>query len=121
MKLFFFLFFISFQFDPVAYRIEPLVSGTAPERAVLMPHHKGRKRFHLGEWGTLHVHVHDVILRVFYFMHMYMYMHTCIFNCMISLLITLNVSKCCISLSVYLKGKGHDFLGYVFFLHENVP
>ena len=38
-----------FQFDPVAYRLEPLVVSQSPERAVLMPHHKGRKRFHLGE------------------------------------------------------------------------
>lgn len=37
------------QFDPVAYRVEPLVCDVAPEKPVLMPHHKGRKRFHLGE------------------------------------------------------------------------
>ena len=40
---------IIFQFDPVAYRVEPLVVDGAPEKAVLMPHHKGRKRFHLGK------------------------------------------------------------------------
>ena len=38
-----------FQFDPVAYRLEPLVCPSPPGKAVLMPHHKGRKRFHLGE------------------------------------------------------------------------
>ena len=39
------------QFDPVAYRVEPLACDVAPEKPVLMPHHKGRKRFHLGEWS----------------------------------------------------------------------
>ena len=45
--------FILIQFDPVAYRVEPLVCDVTPERPVLMPHHKGRKRFHLGEWNML--------------------------------------------------------------------
>lgn len=35
-------------FDPVAYRIEPLVDPRLELRPVLIPHHKGRKRFHLG-------------------------------------------------------------------------
>ncbi|XP_038044465.1 phospholipase DDHD2-like isoform X2 [Patiria miniata] len=35
-------------FDPVAYRMEPLVhSDMADVKPFLMPHHKGRKRFHL--------------------------------------------------------------------------
>ncbi|KAI1882549.1 hypothetical protein AGOR_G00251890 [Albula goreensis] len=35
-------------FDPVAYRIEPLIgAGEAGLEAVLVPHHKGRKRMHL--------------------------------------------------------------------------
>ena len=33
----------------MAYRIEPLVTSSAPEKGLLMPHHKGRKRFHLGK------------------------------------------------------------------------
>ena len=37
-----------FQFDPVAYRIEPLITAFPPPKPVLMPHHKGRKRMHLG-------------------------------------------------------------------------
>lgn len=41
-------FNIFHPFDPVAYRIEPLVnSSLADVKPVLMPHHKGRKRFHL--------------------------------------------------------------------------
>ncbi|VEL31692.1 unnamed protein product, partial [Protopolystoma xenopodis] len=34
-------------FDPVAYRLETLIVPDFQERAVLMPHHKGRKRMHL--------------------------------------------------------------------------
>lgn len=38
-------------FDPVAYRVETLIS---PElinvQPVLIPHHKGRKRMHLGKY-----------------------------------------------------------------------
>ncbi|CAL8068820.1 unnamed protein product [Calicophoron daubneyi] len=33
--------------DPVAYRLETLVDPSFQPRAVLMPHHKGRKRLHL--------------------------------------------------------------------------
>jgi len=40
-------------FDPVAYRVEPLVCDVTPERPVLMPHHKGRKRFHLELYENL--------------------------------------------------------------------
>lgn len=43
-------FNIFHPFDPVAYRIETLIN---PEltylRPVLIPHHKGRKRMHLGK------------------------------------------------------------------------
>ena len=46
------------QFDPVAYRLEPLVCDVAPETAVLMPHHRGRKRFHLGKWPHCPGHAH---------------------------------------------------------------
>ncbi|XP_011407929.1 PREDICTED: SEC23-interacting protein-like [Amphimedon queenslandica] len=34
-------------YDPVAYRLEPLLVSQAPLKAALLPHHKGRKRFHL--------------------------------------------------------------------------
>ncbi|XP_022087759.1 phospholipase DDHD2-like [Acanthaster planci] len=41
-------FNIFHPFDPVAYRMEPLVhSDMADVKPFLMPHHKGRKRFHL--------------------------------------------------------------------------
>ncbi|PIK37979.1 putative phospholipase DDHD2 [Apostichopus japonicus] len=41
-------FNIFHPFDPVAYRIEPLINTSlADVKPVLMPHHKGRKRFHL--------------------------------------------------------------------------
>ena len=35
------------KFDPVAYRLEPLVCMTIKLKPVLIPHHKGRKRLHL--------------------------------------------------------------------------
>lgn len=39
------------QFDPVAYRIEPMILPPDVEVApMLMPHHKGRKRMHLGKF-----------------------------------------------------------------------
>lgn len=42
------VFNIFHPFDPVAYRLEPLVNPSAFHvKPVLMPHHKGRKRFHL--------------------------------------------------------------------------
>ncbi|KAK3727045.1 hypothetical protein QZH41_012545 [Actinostola sp. cb2023] len=34
-------------FDPVAYRVEPLVDSTFAIQPVMLPHHKGRKRMHL--------------------------------------------------------------------------
>lgn len=37
-------------FDPVAYRMEPLINPDIKQKPVLMPHHKGRKRLHLGQW-----------------------------------------------------------------------
>lgn len=41
-------------YDPVAYRIEPLIdASTAEIRPVLLPHHKGRKRFHLELYDNL--------------------------------------------------------------------
>jgi hypothetical protein len=42
-----FLQFIFFKFDPVAYRLEPLINKSTVLKPVLIPHHKGRKRFHL--------------------------------------------------------------------------
>ena len=37
-------------FDPVAYRLETLIDPSLTDlRPVLIPHHKGRKRMHLGE------------------------------------------------------------------------
>ncbi|XP_056004599.1 phospholipase DDHD2-like isoform X2 [Ostrea edulis] len=42
------VFNIFHPFDPVAYRLEPLVNPSASHiKPVLMPHHKGRKRLHL--------------------------------------------------------------------------
>jgi len=41
------LFNIFHPFDPVAYRIEPLVNPSIRASPVLMPHHKGRKRMHI--------------------------------------------------------------------------
>jgi len=40
-------FNIFHPFDPVAYRIESLIDPSLDLRPVLVPHHKGRKRFHL--------------------------------------------------------------------------
>lgn len=40
-------FNIFHPYDPVAYRMEPMVSYSFPIKPVLMPHHKGRKRLHL--------------------------------------------------------------------------
>lgn len=33
-----------------AYRVEPMVTTSFPLKPVLMPHHKGRKRLHLGQF-----------------------------------------------------------------------
>ncbi|XP_060063266.1 phospholipase DDHD2-like [Ylistrum balloti] len=42
------LFNVFHPFDPVAYRLEPLVTQSAINiKPVLIPHHKGRKRLHL--------------------------------------------------------------------------
>lgn len=42
-------FNIFHPYDPVAYRIESLInSELGGVRPVLIPHHKGRKRMHLG-------------------------------------------------------------------------
>jgi len=41
------LFNIFHPFDPVAYRIEPLVNPSIQCDPVVMPHHKGRKRMHI--------------------------------------------------------------------------
>ncbi|XP_038641051.1 phospholipase DDHD2-like [Scyliorhinus canicula] len=35
------------QFDPVAYRIEPMIVPDLELEPMLIPHHKGRKRMHL--------------------------------------------------------------------------
>jgi hypothetical protein len=43
-------FNIFHPFDPVAYRVEPLVNPQLTSlKPVLIPHHKGRKRMHLGK------------------------------------------------------------------------
>lgn len=44
--------FSSFQLDPVAYRIEPMILPDLDLKPVLIPHHKGRKRLHLGRMRT---------------------------------------------------------------------
>ncbi|XP_039188918.1 phospholipase DDHD2 isoform X3 [Crotalus tigris] len=38
---------ITGQFDPVAYRIEPMIVPDVEFEPMLLPHHKGRKRMHL--------------------------------------------------------------------------
>lgn len=44
------VFNIFHPFDPVAYRLETLIDTAFVElRPVLVPHHKGRKRMHLGQ------------------------------------------------------------------------
>ncbi|ELU13719.1 hypothetical protein CAPTEDRAFT_169179 [Capitella teleta] len=40
-------FNIFHPFDPVAYRLEPVITANCPPKPVLIPHHKGRKRLHL--------------------------------------------------------------------------
>uniref|UniRef100_A0A8C8ZPZ3 DDHD domain containing 2 n=1 Tax=Prolemur simus TaxID=1328070 RepID=A0A8C8ZPZ3_PROSS len=42
-------FNIYHPFDPVAYRIEPMVVPEVEFEPMLIPHHKGRKRMHLGK------------------------------------------------------------------------
>lgn len=42
------MFNIFHPYDAVAYRMEPLINPDIKRRPVLMPHHKGRKRLHLG-------------------------------------------------------------------------
>lgn len=42
-------FNIYHPFDPVAYRIEPMVVPGVEFEPMLIPHHKGRKRMHLGK------------------------------------------------------------------------
>jgi len=43
------IFNIFHPFDPVAYRIESLINpDLAKLRPVVIPHHKGRKRMHIG-------------------------------------------------------------------------
>lgn len=45
------------QFDPVAYRIEPMILPSDVDLpAMLMPHHKGRKRMHLGNSQSKIIH-----------------------------------------------------------------
>lgn len=39
---------IAVQYDPVAYRIEPMIVSDGDLEPMLIPHHKGRKRMHLG-------------------------------------------------------------------------
>ena len=44
------VFNIYHPFDPVSFRIEPLIDASnVRRRPVLVPHHKGRKRMHLGK------------------------------------------------------------------------
>lgn len=48
-------FNIFHPFDPVAYRIESLVNSEASKyRPMLIPHHKGRKRMHLGKLNNIY-------------------------------------------------------------------
>lgn len=50
------MFNIFHPFDPVAYRIESLVNPELSKlRPILIPHHKGRKRMHLGEQSQLRI------------------------------------------------------------------
>jgi hypothetical protein len=43
------MFNIFHPYDPVAYRVEPLVCKEyLPERPVIIPYHRGGKRLHIG-------------------------------------------------------------------------
>ena len=55
-------FNIFHPFDPVAYRVEALINPEAPKyRPMLIPHHKGRKRMHLGKYISLHLLIYTFI------------------------------------------------------------
>ncbi len=41
------LFLYALQYDPIAYRLEPLIDPEWTVPPVLLAHHKGRKRIHL--------------------------------------------------------------------------
>lgn len=56
--------FSSFQLDPVAYRIEPMILPDLDLKPVLIPHHKGRKRLHLGRMRTKVLFVNSVSRRL---------------------------------------------------------
>lgn len=59
-------FNIFHPYDPVAYRIEALVNPElAKLKPVLIPHHKGRKRMHLGEFWDL---CSEKLEQVFFFL-----------------------------------------------------
>ena len=46
------VFNVFHPFDPLASRVEPLVDAALQTLApVLVPHHQGRKRIHLGAWS----------------------------------------------------------------------
>ena len=50
------MFNIYHPYDPIAYRIEPHIDPSLCNlKPVLMPHHKGRKRMHLGNNFTFYV------------------------------------------------------------------
>ena len=58
-------FNIFHPFDPVAYRIETLVNPELTNlRPVLIPHHKGRKRMHLGKVILIYIMVKQTYLFV---------------------------------------------------------
>ncbi len=42
------VFNIFHPYDPLAFRLEPLFSGNPADKPLLVPHHQGRKRLHLG-------------------------------------------------------------------------
>lgn len=56
--------FAASQYDPVAYRIEPMIVSEDDLEPMLIPHHKGRKRMHLGTAPSLPfflIKSHDIV------------------------------------------------------------
>lgn len=54
--------FFALQYDPVAYRVEPMIVSEVDLEPMLIPHHKGRKRMHLGTTACFFLLQLDIIL-----------------------------------------------------------
>ncbi|GBM65665.1 SEC23-interacting protein [Araneus ventricosus] len=55
-------FHIFHPYDPVAFRIEPLIDPNFSAKPVLIPHHKGRKRMHLGIIMNFFISFFEILL-----------------------------------------------------------